>query len=138
MCRNSVNIMTLWQNCKVHEIVAYRRDIGRRFRDIMTNKVSMGHFSYDVKPQLGVTPNYFQSSRECRTPTGHICALCVTQSAVKNERRRMSHVASRGPSMSLLQRRYFGFRSLETFRKKKDEELAPKRQTNFVQVILMD
>lgn len=55
--------------------------------------VSMGHSSFDVKPQLGVTPNYFQGSRVPNSGGSCMRALCVTQSAVKNERRRTSHVA---------------------------------------------
>jgi len=83
--------------------------------------VSMGHSSFDVKPQLGVTPNYFQGSRVPNSGGSCMRALCVTQSAVKNGRRRTSHVAGWGPSTSSLQRRYFDFRSLETFRKERRE-----------------
>jgi len=86
-----------------------------------SRSVSMGHSSFDVKPQLGVTPNYFQSSRVSNSGGSCMRALCVTQSAMKNGRRRMSHVASWGPSTSSLQRRYFDFQSLETFRKERRE-----------------
>lgn len=69
---------------------AHRREIWRDAakRHNGGRSVSMGHSSPDVKPQLGVTPNYFQGSRV----PGHGGPRCtrvlrVTRSAVKNGRR---------------------------------------------------
>lgn len=91
--------------------------------------VSMGHSSFDVKPQLGVTPNYFQGSRVPNFGGSCMRALCVTQSAVKKEAdvprgglRTLDVIATE----ALL--RFSITRNIS----KRDVNLAPKRQwTNF-------
>ncbi|KYN28850.1 hypothetical protein ALC57_01813 [Trachymyrmex cornetzi] len=92
---SAIDSSALWRNYKVQGIARISgEDTGTlvaRHND--SRSVSMGHSSFDVKPQLGVTPNYFQSSRVPNSGGSCMRALCVTQSAMKNGRRRTSHVA---------------------------------------------
>lgn len=89
MCRNSIDMQHFSEITKYRELRVSAEDTGTlvaRHND--SRSVSMGHSSFDVKPQLGVTPNYFQSSRVPNSDGSCMRALCVTQSAVKNGRRR--------------------------------------------------
>lgn len=115
-CKNSINIAALWRNYKVHELRVSIEDTGMlvaRHND--GRSVSMGHSSFDVKPQLGVTPNYFQGSRVPNS--GGSCMRVVRDPECSEERKEAD--VPRGGLRTLdviATEALLRFRSLETFR----------------------